>query len=508
MHGEPSSLLDDAALLEEWVAHRSEEAFAELVEQYQRLVLAAAMRRTGNPESARDVAQQVFALLAAKAHLLTGRRSIGGWLYYVASHLGSRVLRGERRRTEAQNHATFPLECTGGLEPGLWGAVEDAMAALNDPDREAIVLHYMQDQSYAEMAARIGINETAARKRVSRALRALEERLRVRGVGRAATAVLASVVAQQSTTATGAAAAVAAAATTAGAASTAAIPLSILMSTIASHTSTKVAAAIAAVCLLPLALQWNANARLRQELTAAGVSANAVRADALQPPGQLADLQRQLTEKQSAITAVESKTAELAELKRKLETEVVYSMGTIESMARELARASRVSKSLDTFREALQKARASDPDSQETRRLQAELMELSGQAAALIPRGMALVREVLKMERSPEKAARFYASYIAESSALDEAARSSLEPRLRAWVADLQRAGLALPQRPRTVERVEWDQRRADATKTFVQTFAADFPGVNWDDLPLDQHLGGGKDSEWFDLFLSEDDQP
>src|SRR5262245_59743509 len=127
MHGEPSSMLDDAALLKEWVTYRHEAAFAELVEHYQKLVLAAAMRRTGNPESARDVAQQVFALLAAKAPLLLGRRSIAGWLYYVASHLGARALRTEQRRAEAQNHATFPTDCTSGSEPGLWGAVEDAM---------------------------------------------------------------------------------------------------------------------------------------------------------------------------------------------------------------------------------------------------------------------------------------------------------------------------------------------------------------------------------------------
>jgi len=506
MHGELSSILDDAALLEEWVTHCREAAFAELVEKYQKLVLAAAMRRTGNPESAQDVAQQVFALLAAKAPLLIGRRSIAGWLYYVASHLGARTLRTERRRAEAHSQAAFPRECTGSAEPALWGAVEDGMAALGEADREAIVLHYLQDLSYAEMATTLGISEAAARKRVSRALQSLEGRLRTRGVGRPAAAILATVAAQQGATATSSATGLAVAAVASS--PSASIPLSILMSTVTSHTSTKVASTLAALCLVPLTFQWNANAHLREEIAAArtNLTIKGNGAEAIQP-GSLAQLRGELAAKQSAIVAAENRTAELAELKRKLETEVVYSMGTIESMARELAHASKVTNDVEATQSALQKARAADPASEESKRLEAELKELALKAAALLPRGITLLREVLKTERSPEKAARFYATYLAESSGLDETTRAALETRLQSWVTDLQRSGLALPQRPKTIERVEWDQRRADTTKAFVQTLATDFPNVKWDQLPLDQHLGGGKDSEWFDMFLTEDNQ-
>jgi chromosome segregation ATPase len=277
-----------------------------------------------------------------------------------------------------------------------------------------------------------------------------------------------------------------------------------------SQTTTKAAAVLAAACLVPLAFQWNANASLRQEI--AGARANPPASRNTGPiddsSRQLSALRDELAGKHSAILAAENKTAELSELKRKLETEVVYSMGTIESMARELARASRVSTSLDETRDALEKARAADPNSAETRRLNAELQDLALRAAALIPRGIGLIREVLKMERSPEKAGRFYATFLAESCGFDEPTRSAVETRLQSWVADLQRAGLALPQRPKTIERAEWDQRRSEALLGFARSLAADFPDVKWDRFPLDQHLGGGKDAEWFDMFLSEDDQP
>ena len=507
MHGEPSSLLDDAALLEEWVLNRREEAFAELVAHYQKLVFAAALRRTGNPESARDVAQQVFATLAAKAPLLIGRRNIAGWLYHAASHLGARALRTERRRAEAQNHAEFSGNCSGQAEQGLWGAVEDAVGALGEGDREAIVLHYLEDRSYPEMAAALGITEAAARKRVSRALQLLEERLRVRGVGRSATAVIAAVVAQQSAAPLSASGGLAAGAIASSA--TVSTPLNILMSTVLTHTTTKLAAGMAAVFLVPLALQWNANASLRQEIAS-------TRSKAPPPPPavvftdsqRLATLRAELAAKREAVVAAENKVAELAALKRKLETEVVYSMGTVESMARELANASRVATSLEERQDALMKARAKDPNSEESKRLGNELTKTAADAATLMPRALALARELLKMERSPEKAAHFYAAFLAEAGGLDEATRAKVEERIQPWIIELQRDGLALPQRPKTIDRVQWDERRAAATQSMIKSLAGEFPNVQWEQLPLDQHLGAGKDTDWFDMFLSEDDQP
>jgi len=100
MHGEPS-IRDDSALLVLWAIDGREDAFAELVATYERLVLGAALRKTGDAEMARDVAQQVFAMLAARARLLIGRRNIAGWLYRVAGYIGARAVRTERRHMAA-----------------------------------------------------------------------------------------------------------------------------------------------------------------------------------------------------------------------------------------------------------------------------------------------------------------------------------------------------------------------------------------------------------------------
>jgi DNA-directed RNA polymerase specialized sigma24 family protein len=78
MHSDVSSQ-SDSSLLQCWCEEHSQNAFAELVRRYERLVAGAALRRSGDFELARDVSQHVFSMLASKAHLLVGRDTIAGF---------------------------------------------------------------------------------------------------------------------------------------------------------------------------------------------------------------------------------------------------------------------------------------------------------------------------------------------------------------------------------------------------------------------------------------------
>jgi len=129
MHGEPS-IRDDSTLLSRWALEGNEAAFAELVRQYQRLVLGVAMRRTGDAELARDVAQKVFATLAAKARSLLGRTNIGGWLYHAASHIGARAAQAAMRRRAAHERSASAVPPVAGSNNAQWPLVEEALARL------------------------------------------------------------------------------------------------------------------------------------------------------------------------------------------------------------------------------------------------------------------------------------------------------------------------------------------------------------------------------------------
>jgi hypothetical protein len=397
------------------------------------------------------------------------------------------------------------VESTGSQVEECWPQVEEAITSLKTTDRESLVLHYFQDLSYPEMAAIVGIGEPAARKRVSRALQALEKQLRNRGVQRSATAVLAGAVAQQSGIATTSGLAAGAIASCA----TAPVPIALTMHTMMMHTTAKLSVCAIAAIMIPLTLQWNANAKLREKVSAAQSVLPT------KPPGipdgsvaQLAALQTKLSDKRSAIIAAENERAELVGLKQKIETEVVYSLGTIESMARKLAEIVAVSDMIDARQQELQRARAADPNSEETKRLVAAVNETASRASEMMPGVIQLAREIAQTERSPEKAAHFYAALLGEIDGLDEATRGQIEARFAPWIRELQQSGLAFPQRPTGPDRNQWDRRRGEIMVEFLKSLATEFPATNGSRQKLEGFLKteGGDVNEFFEMMVAREE--
>lgn len=72
---------DDITLLREYSQNHSEEAFEILVSRHLRLVYAAALRQTGNPQLADEVTQTVFIILAEKAAGISQGTLLSGWLF-------------------------------------------------------------------------------------------------------------------------------------------------------------------------------------------------------------------------------------------------------------------------------------------------------------------------------------------------------------------------------------------------------------------------------------------
>ena len=70
--------------------------------------------------------------------------------------------------------------------------LDDAMHELKETDRDAILFRYFENRQFAEVGAKLGLNENAARMRVERALEKLRDILTKRGIATAA--ALASVI--------------------------------------------------------------------------------------------------------------------------------------------------------------------------------------------------------------------------------------------------------------------------------------------------------------------------
>ncbi|HXB02969.1 MAG TPA: sigma-70 family RNA polymerase sigma factor [Opitutaceae bacterium] len=180
--------IDDAELLRRYAEDHSEEAFIELVRRHLALVYRSALRQAnGDTHRAEDVAQAVFTQLARKARSLARHPRLAGWLYTTTHFTTSVILRSERRRQMREREAHFMqnISCESSPSDG-WDRVspvlDEVMRELGRADREAILLHFLEGRTFADVGARLSLREDAVRMRVSRALEKLRAALARRGV--------------------------------------------------------------------------------------------------------------------------------------------------------------------------------------------------------------------------------------------------------------------------------------------------------------------------------------
>ena len=175
---------DSNAMLREFVAHRSEAAFAGLVRNHLDLVYSVALRRCGGQTGlAQDISQTVFTDFARKACTLPADIIVAGWLYQHASFVAATALRAEDRRRLREEIAMQLQSLADDTDwPRLAPLLDDALLELDRSDRDPIVLRYLDQRPLAEVGSRLGLSENAARMRVERALGKLRAKLAKRGV--------------------------------------------------------------------------------------------------------------------------------------------------------------------------------------------------------------------------------------------------------------------------------------------------------------------------------------
>jgi len=189
----------DSDLLRLYVDERSEAAFAELGRRYAGLVYSTCLRELGEQTLAEDAAQGVFLLLSRKAGSLRKLDSLAGWLYAASRYIASNLRKQERKRmiysARAHDESMTAMEPNGMARNGkhndaghnpLWERVEphfyDVLNRLKPVDREAILLRFVQEQSFNEVGASLGVPENTARMRVNRALEKVRAQLAKAGI--------------------------------------------------------------------------------------------------------------------------------------------------------------------------------------------------------------------------------------------------------------------------------------------------------------------------------------
>ncbi len=177
----------DAQLLA--AAAREPEAFAVFYRRHLDWVLRVAVRQTGSPEHAADLAAEVFAAaLLASGRYRPDAGPANNWLYGILlKKLAGLRRRGAveeraRRRLELETPVLSVAEFDRLLSSELDGPdVIALLARLPSDQRAAVQQRVVEERPYAEVAATLGISEAGARKRVSRGLARLRTELQRRG---------------------------------------------------------------------------------------------------------------------------------------------------------------------------------------------------------------------------------------------------------------------------------------------------------------------------------------
>jgi len=160
-----------------------ENEFEHLYAEHWREVLGYALRRTGSPSDAADVASEVFLVVWRRRDEVPGHEDFRPWLYGVARNVLLNHRRGERRR---ERLGALLLSAVDQQHPDTAEVVADrdqhqmliaAVLDLHEPDRELVTLVSWDGLSPTEAAQALQMNPVTARVRLHRARRRLRASL-------------------------------------------------------------------------------------------------------------------------------------------------------------------------------------------------------------------------------------------------------------------------------------------------------------------------------------------
>ncbi|HEY7754533.1 MAG TPA: RNA polymerase sigma factor RpoE [Steroidobacteraceae bacterium] len=167
-------------------------AFDALVLKYQHKVLKLVQRYVRNPAEAEDIAQEAFIKAYRALPAFRGDSAFYTWLYRIAINTAKNSLVASRRRpvsydldlqdgTQVQAHARLSDGETPealALTEEIRRTVNEAIEALPDDLRLAIVLRELEGLSYEDIARTMECPVGTVRSRIFRAREAIDRSLR------------------------------------------------------------------------------------------------------------------------------------------------------------------------------------------------------------------------------------------------------------------------------------------------------------------------------------------
>ncbi len=173
--------IDDRELV---AAHRAGdgEAFGELVREHRRALLAHAKRKLHCDASAEDALQETLVRAYRALPKFDGEYRLGPWLHRIMHNVC--IDEAQRRKRDGEKTDIYALQPmvrdnAPSIEDELGLHLDDteltnALNELSATHREALVLRFVDELNYDEVAEVSGVSEQNARARVSRARQAMK----------------------------------------------------------------------------------------------------------------------------------------------------------------------------------------------------------------------------------------------------------------------------------------------------------------------------------------------
>jgi RNA polymerase sigma-70 factor (ECF subfamily) len=152
--------------------------FEEIVDRFYPMLYRFALSLARNEPDACDLTQQTFSVWAAKGHLLRDGSKVKSWLFTTLYHEFISIRRREMRwpkeeLSEVENELPCAMpETVDRLESAQ---VMEALQSVDETFRAPLVLFYLQEHSYEEIARILEIPIGTVMSRLSRGKQKLQQ---------------------------------------------------------------------------------------------------------------------------------------------------------------------------------------------------------------------------------------------------------------------------------------------------------------------------------------------
>jgi RNA polymerase sigma-70 factor, ECF subfamily len=154
------------------------DALSELINRYYRRLRYFISQRSDSLEMTEDILQDTWLRVIGKMHTLRNVESFTTWLYRIARNTAYQQIRGKKRSCELHDNIVPPDEQTSdAFSPADAARIHDGLKKLHPAHREVLVLHFLEQMSYQQVAEILGCNLNTVKSRIYYAKLALRKEM-------------------------------------------------------------------------------------------------------------------------------------------------------------------------------------------------------------------------------------------------------------------------------------------------------------------------------------------